>query len=323
MQLVKNLVLLVLVCSIASIVKAQLPEMYFSDSSRLGRPTAKDPNVIFFKGKYWMYYSVPDTDKEGWGIGIASSNNLTDWQKVGQILPEADYEKKGLCAPGAIIKDGRLHLFYQTYGNAKNDAICHAVSDDGLHFARNPTNPIFSPKGPWTCGRAIDAEVVEFNGKYLMYFASRDSSYQYQIQGVASTPLNTSFNKNEWTQLNMDSSILFPILPWEKKCLEGASCVAIGKTLYMFYAGAYNNEPQQIGIAESKDGLHWKRMSDKPFLANGAPGSWNESESGHPDIVKDEQGKYWLFYQGNNDKGRTWFLSKREVTFKKGKWQLL
>jgi beta-1,2-mannobiose phosphorylase / 1,2-beta-oligomannan phosphorylase len=296
--------------------------MYFSDSSRTGKPMAKDPNIIFFKGKYFMYYSIPPNNaiQQGWGIGIATSSDLTNWTKAGSILPVADYERKGICAPGALVKDGKLHLFYQTYGNAKNDAICHAVSDNGIDFIRNPTNPIFKPTGQWTCGRAIDAEVIEFKGKYFMYFASRDTSYQYQVQGVASAPLNTSFNRNEWTQLSTDSAILFPTLPWEKKCVEGASCIVIGRWLYMFYAGGYNNEPQQIGIARSKDGVKWERLSDSPFLKNGAPGTWNESESGHPDIMQDEQGKYHLFFQGNNDKGKTWFLSKMELSFLKGKW---
>jgi beta-1,2-mannobiose phosphorylase / 1,2-beta-oligomannan phosphorylase len=90
----------------------------------------------------------------------------------------------------------------------------------------------------------------------------------------------------------------------------------------MFYAGGYNNEPQQIGIAKSNDGIHWERVADTPFLANGKPGSWNGSESGHPDIVKDERGKYYLFYQGNNDKGKTWFLSKVELEFLNDKWKI-
>ena len=87
--------------------------------------------------------------------------------------------------------------------------------------------------------------------------------------------------------------------------------------MYMFYAGGYNNEPQQVGVAESRDGIHWKRLSDEPFLKNGAPGSWNESESGHPHIFTDADGKTYLFYQGNNTKGKNWYLSQRPVFWKK------
>lgn len=297
----------------------QRPGMYFSDSSRLGRPVAKDPKVIYFKNTYWIYYSIPSNDKQGWGIGIATSNDLTHWKKTGEIAPQESYEAKGICAPGVIVKDGVLHLFYQTYGNGKNDAICHATSEDGLHFERDSTNPVFKPSGDWTVGRAIDAEVVQFKKRYFLFFATRDTSYKYQMQGVASSPLNTTFSKNEWTQLNKDSAILFPSFPWEKNCIEAASCIVKGDWLYMFYAGGYNNEPQQIGVAKSRDGVHWQRLSDKPFLTNGKPGTWNESESGHPDIFKDENGNYFLFYQGNNDKGHTWFISKVPVKWTKDK----
>ncbi len=292
----------------------QKPAMYFGDSSRLGRPYAKDPKVVSFKNTYWMYYSIPATDKMGWGIGIAKSDDLTHWKKAGEMAPAEAYESKGICAPGAIVRADTLHLFYQTYGGGKTDAICHAWSIDGLHFVRNKSNPVFHPSGAWTIGRAIDAEVVGFNGKYFLYFATRDASYKVQMQGVATTPFTSTFGKSEWVQA-VDSSILQPQLPWEKNCIEAASCLQLGGKLYMFYAGGYNNEPQQIGLARSSDGIRWERLSNNPFLPNGAKGSWNESESGHPDIFKDRKGRLHLFFQGNNDKGKTWFLSKQEVRF--------
>lgn len=86
------------------------------------------------------------------GIGIAGSKNLKDWHRIGEIIPQTAYESKGLCAPGALVRNDTVHLFYQTYGNGAKDAICHAWSEDGIHFVRNATNPIFSPEGEWNCG---------------------------------------------------------------------------------------------------------------------------------------------------------------------------
>lgn len=316
--------LTVLLCTVllASMAAAQQrPAMYFADSSRLGRPLAKDPKVVYFRKGYWMYYSIPANDKTGWGIGIATSKDLNSWKKTGEIAPAADYEQKGICAPGAIVRGDTLHLFYQTYGNGKADAICHAYSTDGLHFVRDPGNPVFHPTGAWTCGRAIDAEVVRFRDRYFLFFATRDTAFKVQMQGVATTSLRSSFSRGSWTQA-VDSAVLTPRLPWETNCIEAASCIVIGRYLYMFYAGGYNNDPQQIGVARSADGLRWNRLSDKPFLPNGAKGSWNESESGHPDIFQDRTGRHYLFYQGNNDRGRTWFLSKIQVN-PDGAWHML
>lgn len=302
-------------------LSAQQPQMMYGDTSRKGVPFSKDPHVVHFNGKYLMYFSIPphkDRPSDGWNIGIAESNDLMHWQKVGEINPKEEYEKKGLCAPGALVRDGKVHLFYQIYGNGRKDAICHAVSSDGIHFERNATNPIFRPTGEWNCGRAIDAEVIFFKDKYFLYFASRDPEYKKQILGVATASKHTNFNREDWT-LAADSSILYPILPWEGECIEGASVIQRGEILYMFYAGAYNNWPQQVGVATSKDGIQWTRMSDTPFLPNGKPGEWNSSESGHPHIFTAKDGRTFLFYQGNNDKGKTWYLSNREVIWPQGK----
>ncbi|SEO32840.1 Glycosyl hydrolases family 43 [Mucilaginibacter gossypiicola] len=312
--------LFVLILGIAPAL-AQQPKMMFGDTTALGRPFSKDPMVIKFKGRYLMYYSVHMPVKndgdgmQGWQIGIATSNDLFNWKRIGEIAPEAAYEKQGLCAPGAIIRNDTIHLFYQTYGNGPKDAICHATSTDGLHFTRDASNPVFRPTGRWTNGRAIDAEVHLFNNQYFLYFATRDSSGRIQQQGVAVTSAKSSFDRSSWKQA-ADKSILYPQLPWEGMCVEGASIITHNKKLYMFYAGSYNNAPQQIGVAVSTDGINWNRLSNQPFLKNGKPGEWNSSESGHPGIFQDTDGKTWLFYQGNNDNGHTWYLSNLPIGWK-------
>ena len=116
-----------------------------------------------------------------------------------------------------------------------------------------------------------------------------------------------------------DKSILYPKYAWEGECIEGASIAKKDNKLYMFYAGAYNNAPQQIGVAVSEDGLSWERLSEEPFLRNGEPGEWNSSESGHPHLFTDLDGRTYLFYQGNNDHGKTWYITQQEVFWKDGK----
>ena len=298
------------------------PSMKWADATRVGRPFSKDPSVVRFKERYLMYFSLPPFDAKlaptnapkGWSIGIAESRDLLSWNKVAELWPEQACDKNGLCAPGALVLEGRVHLFYQTYGNGPKDAICHAVSDDGVRFSRDPQNPVFRPHGAWTSGRAIDAEVFPFNGKLLLYFATRDPNMVTQMVGVASADLTSDFGPADWTQLR-DGPVLRPELPWERKCIEAPSLLRRGDTLFMFYAGGYNNEPQQVGVAQSADGVTWTRLSDQPLLPNGQPGAWNASESGHPGVFVDAGGKTWLFFQGNRDKGKTWLLSKVRVAW--------
>jgi len=287
--------------------------MMFADSSR-GQPYAKDPAVVGFKGEYFLYYSVPPGKGiEGWRIGIAKSKDLVVWDKQGEMTVSDKSEENGFCAPGAIVIRGRVQLFYQTYGNGRKDGICHAWSDDGLNFTRNHTNPIFRPTGEWTSGRAIDADVVEYGGKLLLYYATRDPGMEVQMLGVAVASIDSDFERDQWTQLNMDGPILEPDLGWERSCIEAPALCKHGGNLYMFYAGGYNNEPQQIGCAVSSDGVSWQRLFQNPFIPNGKQGEWNSSESGHPYAFTDEDGSTYLFYQGNNSGGKSWFLSKVRI----------
>lgn len=295
--------------------------MLYADTSR-GRPFSKDPDVVNFKGEYYMYYSIPPyrdgRKNDGWAVGIARSDDLNTWRRIGEILPAGDYEKKGLAAPAAIVFEGKVHLFYQTYGNGPKDAICHAFSEDGIHFKRNRTNPIFAPTGPWNVGRAIDADVIIDGDRMLLYCATRDPAMKTQMLAVAAAPLDSGFVRESWKQL-CDASTLKPELPWEKRCVEAPAVWKHKGRFFMFYAGAYNNQPQQIGCAVSNDGVTWKRLSDKPLLPNGKPGNWNSSESGHPGVFVDNDGQTYLFFQGNNDKGKTWYISKMKVEWKNDK----
>lgn len=292
------------------------------DSSGKAIPFSKDPTVVRFNGRYLMYFSLhPDTKEKkpyGWTIGIAESTNLVDWKTVAEIPPMQQCDAKGLCAPCARVWHGKVHLFYQTYGNGKNDAICYASSDDGIHFKPHPENPIYRPHGDWTCGRAIDADAFIFKDKLFLYAATRDADMRIQKLAVATADAEGLKNPEKllgpkaWTQA-FDGSILEPELPWETKCLEASTVCQRGNTLIMFYAGGYNNNPQQIGVAQSEDGIHWTRLWSVPFIPNGLKGSWNSSESGHPGVFVDDDGRTYLFYQGNPDNGRSWSLSQVEI----------
>jgi predicted GH43/DUF377 family glycosyl hydrolase len=304
--------------------------MHFSDDFS-GRPCAKDPTVIWFGGRYLLYYSLPPGPAdERWTIAVAESNNLLDWRRLRRILFSGGAESAGYCAPGAIVIGGEVHLFYQSYGMGPADAICHAVSSDGLNFARSP-NPIFRPTGDWTIGRAIDAEVCEFGGRLLLYFATREPSFRTQMLGVAEADLGSGFGSGAWRQLHPAGPILAPQVPtraddpgvniaWEQSCIEAPAMAVRGGKLFLFYAGAYNNQPQQIGVAVSSDGVHFRRLlGGRPLVPVGATGTWNDRESGHPAYLADGPNGGWLFFQGNNRSesqacGKdTWYLSALRV----------
>lgn len=296
--------------------------MYFADNAR-DPNFAKDPAVVRFHGRYLLYYSVgpyPEGHPKGssWHTAVAESNDLVHWRHLMDIeidSPVPEYAQA--VAPAARVIDGKVYLFYQSRCKELEkscimpNAICLAVSEDGLHFKAEPSNPVFHPPiSSWSCGRAIDADLIFFKGQYFLYTATRDPSFR--IQKVAVAVSGGDFSAKGWT-LAYDESILQPELPWEQECIEAPATLIHNDKVYMFYGGAYNNKPQQIGCAVSRDGIHFERISPEPLLPCGKEGEWNSSESGHPYAFTDDDGEQYLFFQGNNDNGKTWYLSVKKI----------
>lgn len=270
---------------------------------------AKDPAVVNYCGSYYLYYTTVRED-EKLTVGIAKSKDLDNWEEVGEIPLEQEIEKTGIAAPAAFIRNGVLHLFYQSYGTWARDCILHSTSQDGIHFLKDATNPVFRPSKDWCSGRAIDADVVEFRDRLFMYFATRTFDMKIQMLGVASADIRSDYSASCWRQ-EKNGTILKPELDWEQECIEAPASVAHSGKVLLFYGGAYNCHPQQIGLASSENGIDFTRVSKQPYKSNGEPGDWNEDESGHPYIFEDIDGKIYLFFQGHNKHG--WFLSKEEI----------
>lgn len=305
--------------SVIPAITTGTPAMMFGDSVRLKRPFAKDPTVVRFGGRYLMYYSQKNTSNQ-WSAGIAESTDLVNWSRAGEFLPGGTGpDKNGLAAPCGRVINGKVELFYQSYTGAPSDRICNATSTDGLTFTRNPANPIFGPSGSgvWNNGRAIDADYIEYNGRMILSCATRDTTNTVQETVVADAPIGTDYSSGVWTMLTPAAPTFPPIQSsWEQKCIEGQTMCVRNNKLFMFYGGAYNNAPQQIGVATSTDGANWTRLpslAGYPFFPDGATGTWNASESGHPGIFIDDDDQTYMFYQGNNDGGNTWFLSVLKI----------
>ncbi|MBP3361290.1 MAG: family 43 glycosylhydrolase [Clostridia bacterium] len=275
---------------------------------------AKDPAVVKFLGKYFLYYTVKYTEENKIGIGIAASIDMENWQDIGEVDMNMLCEKNGIGAPAAIVLDGRVHLFYQTYGNFENDAICHAISSNGTDFEKNPQNPVFRPDKTWCCGRAIDADVCIFNNKLFLYFATRDHELKIQKVGVAYADINSDFGRSSWKQ-PVCGAVVCPEMKWEGQCIEAPAAIVNNGEMFMFYGGSYNCTPQQIGCAKSSDGIFFGKIFKQPFIPCGKEGEWNSSESGHPYVFRDDDGRTYLFYQGSSDMGKSWYISKVEIKF--------
>ena len=291
--------------------------MMYGDSVRTQAPFAKDPTVIRMGERCLMYYSARGYENTSWHAAVAESRDLINWKRVGDLdITDTKGEQIwGVIAPCAKVFDGTVHLFYQRYWKpAGNNNIWHAISSDGIHFTNSCDEPVFIPKAQWCANRSIDAEVYRVKDKMILMFATRDSAMEIQMLGMAEAPYGSDYGPDKWTLLTTEGPLMKPEYEWEGHCIEAPTVFERDGYYYLFYAGAYNHEHQQIGLAVSSDGYNFERINPEGlFYRSGPEGSWNYGESGHPGIFEDEDGSLWLFYQGKASPDADYFLSVCKV----------
>ena len=63
-------IVILLFCTV-KVAMAQPVRMMYADTSRIGVPYAKDPHVVYFDGRYLMYYSITPRqadENSGWNM---------------------------------------------------------------------------------------------------------------------------------------------------------------------------------------------------------------------------------------------------------------
>jgi predicted GH43/DUF377 family glycosyl hydrolase len=92
---------------------------------------------------------------------------------------EVKWEERNVLNPSAVVKDGKVYLIYRAQDNEMTSRLGLAVSDDGLHFTKEPS-PILYPdsdsmqKYEWK-GGVEDPRIVEReDGTYILTYTAYD-----------------------------------------------------------------------------------------------------------------------------------------------------
>jgi len=118
-----------------------------------------DAIPYYFNGAYHVFYlKATRTSGERLRWSHIVSKDLVHWEELPDaILPgEGDAPDSGGCWTGSVIeKDDTFHVFYTGWrpNTPMPQTICHAVSEDLVHWAKDGRNPILAPDERWY-GRA-------------------------------------------------------------------------------------------------------------------------------------------------------------------------
>ncbi len=132
-----------------------------------------DPNgLVFFKGKYHAFFQhypyAPRWGQMHWGHAV--SRDLINWEELDIALyPDMPYENDGGCFSGsAIVKDGRLYLFYTSVSHELGQTQSVAYSDDGINFTKYEANPVIRSSPLGDKGAFRDPKVFKYKDEYRM-----------------------------------------------------------------------------------------------------------------------------------------------------------
>ncbi len=140
-----------------------------------------DPDVIKYKGKYYLY---PTTDGynnwSGTQFHAFSSDNLRDWKDEGIILDVAAEQVPWAVgcawAPTIFEREGRFYYYFCAKRADGVSCIGVAVSDSPVHGFKAEANPLITPEILKANGirmsQTIDPSIYEENGEVYLLFGN-------------------------------------------------------------------------------------------------------------------------------------------------------
>jgi len=216
------------------------------------------PNVFRHGDKWYMIYVCMNV--VGYETHLAESSDLLNWKKLGKIL---SFSEEGWDMWQA---DGGLALIDYRWAG--------------------------------TC------ELQKFQDKYWMsYIGGAKQGYETDPLAIGIAWTTKPTEPAEWNRIE-ENPVLSTQQPdvrdFEKKTLYKSNIIwdkseSLGYRFVMFYNGKIKNGYERIGMAVSRDMIHWSRYSAEPVVANGE--KQQRGISGDPQIVKIDD--VWvMFYFG-------------------------
>ncbi len=254
---------------------------------------ALNPSVLQWRGTYWNFYS--GFDGKTWHTGASISADGMTWVNRRKILSpdSATWEGAYIAANGSAIVHNDSVLYWYQAGSGV-PAIGLARSLDGLAWQRELRAVLDpGPRGSWDERGVADPYVIEAGEWFYLYYTGLDRA-QRQRFGVARSRDGAAWQKS------LDN----PILDigghedWDEGGLGEPAIWSSHGSYWMLYTGRAWDEKRRIGLAKSKDGIHWEKLSRRPFAGASA---WDSAVICDPSVEVSPDGKSVRVWFGGGD----------------------
>jgi predicted GH43/DUF377 family glycosyl hydrolase len=238
-----------------------------------------NPSVVVRAGVFYNFYS--GYDGATWHTGLATSAGGIRWEKRGRVLsPDpATWEGAYIAANGSALLAGRTFLYWYHSGPRDQPRIGLARSQDGMRWVKEPAAVLDpGPRGSWDERGVADPYVIQAGDLFYLYYLGQDRARRQRL-GVA-----RSRDGVRWKKLRSN-----PILElgdagaFDENGLGEPAVWQSNGSYWMLYTGRAKNEQRRIGLAQSSDGVRWRKL---PHVWSGQQ-PWNHQVLCDPTVLVD------------------------------------
>ncbi len=258
-----------------------------------------DPTVIMANGKYYAYATQANHDGKMQNIQLAVSDNLQDWNYIGDVLPQKPLwasHTQDFWAPHVLYDPG-LHQYVLFFSAKANDTTFDKCI--GVAFANKPEGPFIAEKTPLITGKG-------FESIDPMAIIDPKSKKKYLFWGSGFQPLHVEAMNNNWKSFVKDSHKINVVYPkTEKKytvLIEGSWVDYSNGYYYLYYSGdncCGNGANYAVMVAKAKNITGpYVRLAKAKHITTSAilEKDTGMIAPGHNSVITDADGNKWIAY---------------------------
>jgi len=219
----------------------------------------------------------------------ASTLEVVNIEAAPVLTPGArgEFDSVDVLNPSVLLRpDGKYWNLYSGF-DGKTWHTGLAISENG----RNPwakLGRVLSPEG-------AEGDYIAANGTAV----TGPSEILYWYQAGRARPhigLARSTDGRTWKKHTEGVLQPGPYRSWDEFGVADPYVIRAGEFYYLYYTGLDRAQRQQLGMARSRDGVHWEKNPANPILELGSDALY-EGGLGEPAVFA-ARGSYWMLYTG-------------------------
>ncbi len=183
-------------------------------------------------------------------------------------------------------------------------ALAVTFSEDGIHWQPPEITLKCDPTSGWEDDINRNT-VLKFGDTYRMWYTGQWSDHSYSAIGYAESKDGIHFERVPHVPAEGGEPTLDPILiperSWEGDSVMLPNILFENGSYRMYYSAGETYEPNVIALAESKDGIHWKKNTVNPIMVRNRYKECEQARVGGSQVMYVEGLGYLMFYIGYKD----------------------